>query len=70
MLVVGVGVFALSRLLGYLVLEQMLRRARLHARWSHLLTGLFLTAAGWSYVANTTWVVEGIAWLREQWQSF
>jgi hypothetical protein len=68
MLVVGAGVFALSRLLGYIVLEQMLRRPRLHARWSHLLTGMFLTVAGWSYIANTVWVVDGLDWLREQWQ--
>ena len=75
MLVVAVGVFALSRLLGYLVLTRMLNRRRLHARWSHLLTGLFLTVGGISYLANTTWVAgaddwldSALAWIGEQWQ--
>jgi hypothetical protein len=76
MLVVAVGVFALSRLLGYMVLTRMLGRRRLHARWSHLLTGVFLAAGGISYLANTTWV-EGadgwidsaIAWIGDQWRN-
>jgi hypothetical protein len=70
MLVVGLGVFVLSRFLGYVLLEQMMRRPRQHARWAHLLTGLFLTVAGLSYVANTSWLLEGIDWVRDQWQRY
>jgi hypothetical protein len=70
MLVVGLGVFALTRFLGLIVLERMLGRPRVHARWSHLLTGLFLTVAGISYIANTSWLVDGIDWIREQWQRY
>jgi eukaryotic-like serine/threonine-protein kinase len=70
MLFVGAGVFVLSRFFGYIVVEQTLRRPRLHARWAHLLTGLFLTVAGISYIANTSWLVEGIDWLRDQWQKY
>ena len=62
--VVGAAVFVLTRLLGYLVLEQTLRRRRPHARWSHFLTGLFLTAAGVSYFANTSWLVDIGEWVR------
>jgi hypothetical protein len=70
MLVVGLGVFALTRFLGYLVLEQTMGRKRPHARWSHLLAGLFLTVAGVSYIANTSWLLDGIDWVRDQWQRY
>lgn len=65
-LLVGVGVFCVSRLMGYVVLERVLNRPRLHARWSHFLTGLFLTVAGVSYLSNTTWIIEGVQWIRDQ----
>ena len=51
-------------------MEQTLGRQRLHARWAHLLTGLFLTVAGVSYFANTRWLVDGIDWVRDQWQRY
>jgi hypothetical protein len=70
MLFVAAGVFALSRFFGYLVLEQTMGRPRLHARWAHLLTGLFLTVAGVSYFANTAWLVDGIDWVRDLWQKY
>ncbi len=80
MLVVAGVVFVLTRLLGYIVLEQILRRRRPHARWSHFMTGLFLTAAGVSYFANTSWLTDAgdwagsgwdwlWGWFQEQWQS-
>jgi hypothetical protein len=75
MLVVAGGVFALSRLLGFVVLTRMMNRRRLHARWSHLVTGLFLAAGGFSYLANTTWVTgadtwldSALSWIGDQWQ--
>jgi hypothetical protein len=67
MLAVAAGVFALSRLLGYLVLTQMLHRRRLHARWSHLFTGLFLTVGGISYLSNTRWVSGADEWIQSAW---
>jgi hypothetical protein len=70
MLIVAAGIFALSRFFGYIVLEQTLGRPRLHARWAHLLTGLFLTVAGVSYFANTSWLVDGIDWVRDQWDRY
>jgi len=74
-LLVAAGVFGLSRFLGYLVLEQMMGRPRPHARWSHFLAGLFLTAAGISYLVNTAWfnhagdwVSEATTWVSNQWK--
>ncbi len=68
MLLVAAGLFALTRFLGFIVIERMWGRRRLHARWAHLFTGLFLTFAGVAYFVETTWIVDGIDWLREQWQ--
>jgi len=68
MLVVAAGLFGLTRLLGFLVLERILQRPRLHARWSHLLAGLFLTFAGVAYFTQTIWIIDGMDWIREQWQ--
>lgn len=67
MLLVAVGVFALSRLLGYVVLTQMLNRRRLHARWAHLAAGLFLTLGGISYFANTRLVIGTDEWIQGLW---
>jgi hypothetical protein len=64
---VGAIVFAVLRLSSRLVVERMLGRRRPHARWSHFLTGLYLTVAGVAYVANTSWLVDGVAWIRDQW---
>jgi hypothetical protein len=67
-LVVGVGVFVLCRFVGYLVLERMMGRVRLHARWAHFLTGAFLTASGISYLLSTTWLGDVYNWVRDEWQ--
>jgi hypothetical protein len=63
-LLVGAGVFALSRLLGRVVLERSLGRARRTAWPSHLVTGVFLAAAGVAYLGQTDWVVDAWTWLR------
>jgi hypothetical protein len=63
---VAVGVFTLSRLIGRFVLAGLLGRARPHARYAHLLTGLFLTAAGVAYFSRATWIFDGIDWVRDQ----
>ncbi len=64
---VAAMVFAALRLLSQVVLERIMRRPRPHARWSHFLTGLFLTAVGLGYLANSAWLVDAVAWVRDQW---
>lgn len=63
-LLVAAGVFTLSRLLGRMLLERWLRRARRSAWPSHLATGAFLVAVGVEYLRRTTWIVDAVAWLR------
>ncbi len=65
---VAVGLFAVSRWLGYVVLGRLLHRPRPHARWAHSITGLFLAAAGVSYLVQTSWMVDGSGWLSDGWR--
>lgn len=65
-LAVGVLIFVVMRGASRVVLAGMLGRSRPHARWSHFFTGLFLTGAGVSYIANSSWLNQGIDWIREQ----
>jgi uncharacterized membrane protein len=61
--------FATSRAMSYVVLERAMRRARRHARWSHLFAGLFLTLVGVWYLANTNVdLTSGSDWLHDGWQ--
>jgi hypothetical protein len=63
-LLVAAGVFALSRLLGRVVLERGLGRVR-HSAWAaHLATGLFLAGAGVAYLGQTPWIVDAWNWVR------
>ncbi|WP_432831184.1 serine/threonine protein kinase [Dactylosporangium sp. CA-092794] len=54
---VAVGVFALSRLLGRLIIEQRLGRLRRSAKGAHAITGLFLAGAGIAYLREVDWFV-------------
>lgn len=63
-LLVAAGVFALSRLLGRMLLERWLGRARRSAWPSHLITGAFLAAVGVEYLRRTAWIVDAVVWLR------
>jgi hypothetical protein len=63
-LLVALGVFALSRLLGRVVLERGLGRTRRSAWAAHLVTGLFLAGAGVAYLGQTEWIVEAWNWVR------
>jgi hypothetical protein len=63
-LFVASGVFALSRLLGRVVLERGLGRVRRSAWAAHLVTGLFLAAAGVAYLGQTEWIVDAWNWIR------
>jgi hypothetical protein len=59
-LFVALGVFTLSRLLGRVVIERGLGRIRRSAWVAHMVTGLFLGAAGVAYLGQTQWIIE--AW--------
>jgi hypothetical protein len=61
----AVAIFALLRILSFIVLEKMWGRPRRHARWSHFLTGLFLTVVGIGFLINTRFMVD--SWLRDGW---
>ncbi|MEV0133628.1 hypothetical protein AB0H83_34840 [Dactylosporangium sp. NPDC050688] len=62
-LAVAVGVFALTRLVGRLVLEQRFGRIRRSAKGAHALTGLFLAAAGIAYLREVGWFMQFWNWL-------
>ncbi|MEV4518121.1 hypothetical protein AB0K00_55340 [Dactylosporangium sp. NPDC049525] len=62
-LAVAVGVFALTRLVGRLVLEQRFGRVRRSAKGAHALTGLFLAGAGVAYLREVGWFVTFWNWL-------
>ena len=62
-LAVAVGVFALTRLVGRLVLEQRFGRVRRSAKGAHALTGLFLAAAGVAYLREVGWFMQFWNWL-------
>ncbi|MFX0592068.1 hypothetical protein [Melissospora conviva] len=61
-LLVAVGLFALARLLGRLVLERHFGRERRTARGAHLAAGFFLVAVGVAYLQQTQWVVDVWNW--------
>jgi hypothetical protein len=63
-LLVAVGVFTLSRVLGRVIIERGLGRVRRSAWAAHLATGLFLAAAGVAYLGQTEWVIAAWNWLR------
>jgi hypothetical protein len=54
---VAVGLFGVSRLVGGIVLEKMLKRTRRSARLSHLAIGAFLTLAGVSLLTQVEWLI-------------
>jgi hypothetical protein len=64
-LIVAVGVFALARLVGRLVLEQRLGRQRHTARGAHIVTGLFLVGVGFGFLQQTSWVMGAFNWVAD-----
>jgi serine/threonine protein kinase len=63
-LAVAGGVFALSRLVGRLVLVQRMGRVRRTARGAHAVAGVFLVLAGLAYLKQTPWVVDLLTWFK------
>ena len=62
-LCVAAGLFALSRLVGRVVLEKQFHRVRRTARGSHLVVALFLTGVGVTYLRQTQWVMDAYHWV-------
>ncbi|MFC4016359.1 hypothetical protein ACFOW4_00120 [Micromonospora sp. GCM10011542] len=62
-LLVAVGLFALSRLLGRVVLERQMGRIRRSARGAHLVTAVFLAGLGVAWLQQTAWVVSAWNWI-------
>lgn len=62
-LLVAVGLFALARLVGRVVLEQRLGRVRRGARGAHLVTAVFLVSLGFGWLKQTEWVVSFWSWI-------
>lgn len=60
---VALGVFALSRLLGRVVLEKQLGRVRRTARGSHLVVAAFLVGVAVAHLRQITWVMDAWTWL-------
>jgi hypothetical protein len=61
-LLVAAGLFALSRLVGRLVLERQFGRVRRTARGSHIVTGIFLVGVGVAHLRQTEWVMTAFNW--------
>jgi len=62
---VAAGLFALSRLVGRLVLERQLGRVRRTARGSHMVAGIFLVGVGLAHLRQTEWVMTAFNWTVE-----
>jgi hypothetical protein len=62
-LLVAVGLFALSRLLGRVVLEKQLHRVRRTARGAHMVAGVFMVGVGLAHLKQTPWVMTFWGWI-------
>ncbi len=62
-LIVAAGLFALSRVLGRVVLEKQLHRVRRTARGSHIVAAVFLVGVGLAHLRQTEWVVDAYRWV-------
>jgi hypothetical protein len=62
-LLVAVGIFALSRVLGRVVLEKQLGRVRRTARGSHLVAAVFMVGVGIAHLRQTGWVMTAWNWI-------
>ena len=62
-LIVAAGLFALSRVIGHVVLEKQLHRVRRTARGSHIVTGVFLIGVGLAHLRQTAWVMDAYHWV-------
>jgi hypothetical protein len=65
-LLVAAGIFALSRLVGRVVLERQFGRVRRTARGSHMVAGIFLVGVGIAHLRQTQWVMDAFNWVADQ----
>jgi uncharacterized membrane protein YhiD involved in acid resistance len=61
--IVAGGLFALSRLVGRIVLEKQFHRVRRSARGSHAVASLFLAGVGLAHLQQTDWVMNALSWV-------
>ncbi|GAA1895012.1 hypothetical protein [Asanoa iriomotensis] len=59
---VALGLYALARVVGRVVLEKQLGRVRRSARGAHLVTAVFLAGVGLAYLRQIDWVVDAWSW--------
>lgn len=62
-LLVALGVFALARLVGQVVLEKQMGRVRRTARGAHMVAAVFLVGVGFSQLRQVTWVMTAWNWV-------
>jgi hypothetical protein len=62
-LFVAAGLFALSRVIGRVVLEKQLHRVRRTARGSHIVAAVFLVGVGLAHLRQTEWVMDAYRWV-------
>jgi hypothetical protein len=62
-LIVAAGLFALSRLVGRVVLEKHFHRVRRTARGSHIVAAVFLVGLGVAHLRQTEWVMDAYRWV-------
>jgi hypothetical protein len=60
---VAAGLFALSRLVGRIVLEKHLHRVRRSALGAHLVTSVFLVGVGLAHLRQIDWVMQAYHWV-------
>jgi hypothetical protein len=62
-LFVAGGLFALSRVVGRVVLEKQFHRVRRTARGSHIVAAIFLVGVGIAHLRQTPWVMDAYHWV-------
>lgn len=60
---VALGLYALARVVGRVVLEKQLGRVRRSARGAHLVMAVFLAGVGIAYLRQIDWVVDAWTWI-------
>jgi hypothetical protein len=68
-LVVALGLFALARLVGRVVIERQFGRVRRSARGAHLVAAVFLVGVGVAHLRQTEWVMTAYDWIVRQVQN-
>ncbi|MEV4619677.1 hypothetical protein AB0J74_13325 [Asanoa sp. NPDC049573] len=60
---VALGLYALARVVGRVILEKQLGRVRRSARGAHLVMAVFLAGVGFAYLRSIDWVVDAWTWV-------